>query len=243
MLEKIKTIFFDSDDTIVDHKACEKQALLHLFEGIGTKYKQEYQEIFRPLDRKLWDDVALYTSEIPKEEIAEYRFKILFDKIHLDYKDYKNANKLFQEGLEHSVALMEKADEVIKDLYNKNYKLYVVTNGLIRLQKPRIINSKIGSYFTDIIVSEEVGERKPNPKIFNTLLKRYNLKSTEVVMIGNSILKDIQGAQNANIKTIWYNPKQKNNNTEIIPDYEIKSLLELKNIFLGEQYGNSRTDK
>ena len=94
-----------------------------------------------------------------------------------------NIKAMFQDGLEQSIALIEKADEVIEDLYNKNYKLYVVTNGLVRLQKPRITNSKIGNYFSDIIVSEEVGIAKPNPLIFNVLLQRSNLKPDEVIMI------------------------------------------------------------
>ena len=231
MLENIKAIFFDADNTIVDHKECERQALEYLFKGIGVSYKQEYQEIFRPLDRDLWDGVALNKCSIPKELIPEYRFKVLFDKIHIEYNNYKKANQLFQDGLEQSVALIEKADEVIEYLYNKNYKLYVVTNGLIRLQKPRIINSTIADYFSDIIVSEEVGVAKPNPKIFDVLLQRSNLKPNEAIVVGDSLEKDIQGAKNANIKSVWYNPMQKDNNTAIVPDYEINNLLELKNLF------------
>ena len=50
-------------------------------------------------------------------------------------------------------------------------------------------------------------------------------------MIGDSLEKDIKGAQNANIKTIWYNPYNKNNNSSIIPDYQIKDLLEIKKLF------------
>lgn len=230
MIENIKAIFFDADNTIIDHKDCERQALEYLFKGIGENYKEEYQEIFRPLDRKLWDSVALNKCSIPKEEIPEYRFKEFFDQINIKYNDYKNANKLFQEGLEKSVALIEEANEVVQYLYNKNYKLYVVTNGLIRLQKPRIINSKIADFFSDIIVSEEVGISKPNPKIFNVLLQKINLKPNDVIMIGDSLEKDIKGAQNANIKSIWYNQKGKSNNTNIIPDYEIGNLLELKDI-------------
>ena len=103
--------------------------------------------------------------------------------------------------------------------------------GLVRLQKPRILNSKISKYISDIIVSEEVGLAKPNPIVFNTLLQNNNINSSEAIMIGDSLEKDIQGAKNANMKSIWYNPKEKNNNTNIIPDYEIKSLLELKHLF------------
>lgn len=226
----VKAIFFDADNTIVDHKDCERQALEYLFKAIGVDYKEEYQDIFRPLDRKLWDSVAFNKCFIPKEQIPEYRFKEFFKQINVDYSDYKNANELFQDGLEKSVALIPNADEVVKYLYDKNYKLYVVTNGLIRLQKPRITNSKIANYFLDVIVSEEVGISKPDPKIFNVLLDRENLKSDDVIMIGDSLKKDIQGAKNAKIKSIWYNPNNKENDTEIEPDFEINTLMDLKEI-------------
>ena len=231
LINNIKGIIFDADNTIVDHRDCERQALEFLFKKIGEKYNTEYQEVFRPLDRELWDNVALNRATISKELIPEYRFKLFFNKICIPYNDYKKANELFQYGLEHSVALIEKADEVIEYLYNKNYMLFVATNGLVRLQKPRIINSNISKYISDIIVSEEVGLAKPNPIIFKTLLQNNNINSSEAIMIGDSLEKDIQGAKNANMKSIWYNPKEKNNNTNIIPDYEIKSLLELKHLF------------
>ena len=229
--KNIKGIIFDADDTIVNHRECEKQALQYMFEKIEEKYDKNYQEIFRPLDKELWDNVALNKSNIAKELIPEYRFKVFFDMINISYNDYKKANKLFQDVLEHSVALIEKADEAIEYLHNKNYMLFVATNGLVKLQKPRVLNSKIAKFISDIIVSEEVGLAKPNPKIFNVLLERNNLTSNDVIMVGDSLEKDVQGAQNANIKAIWYNPKEKNNNTNIIPDYEIKSLLELKHLF------------
>ena len=63
------------------------------------------------------------------------------------------------------------------------------------------------------------------------MLEKANLTSDEVIMIGDSLEKDIKGAQNANIKTIWYNPYNKNSNSSIIPDYQIKDLLEIKKLF------------
>ena len=78
-LENIKAIFFDADNTLIDHKECEKQALMLMFQGIGIKYREEYQEIFRPLDRKLWDSVAQGTNPISRKEIPEYEIKSLLE--------------------------------------------------------------------------------------------------------------------------------------------------------------------
>ena len=229
-LEKIKAVFFDADNTLIDHKECERQALLSVFQGIGIVYKDEYQAIFRPLDRKLWDSVAQGTCPVSRKEIPEYRFKVLFEQIGIAYRDYSRANELFKEGLADSSALMEQAEEIVRYLHEKNYGIYVVTNGKINLQRPRVMNSKIAEYIDDIIVSEEAGADKPNPKIFEILLERAGLKSEQVLMVGDSLDKDVLGAHNAGIRAVWFNQDGLKNDTEIVPEYEIDSLMKLKEL-------------
>ncbi len=230
MLENIKAIIFDADDTIINHKECEKQALQYLFKKIGKKYSDQYQDIFRPLDWKLWEDATSKTNIIEVEKIPEYRFELFFKKVNIEYNNYKKANELFKEGFAKTSYLTPNAYEVVKYLYDKGYKIYVITNGIVELQKPRIMNSAIAPYISSIIISEQVGVSKPDCKIFNILLKKEKLKSHEVIMIGDSLEKDIKGAQNANIKSVWYNPYNKNNNYYITPDYQIKDLLEIKKL-------------
>ncbi|MDR2600070.1 MAG: YjjG family noncanonical pyrimidine nucleotidase [Oscillospiraceae bacterium] len=230
-MEKIKSIFFDADGTIINNKECEKQALIYLFENIGISYKEEFQNIFRPIDTMLWENESYNGISVTRDEIPVYRFQLLFEKLDISYDNYQKANDLFKIGLTNSKALMENSEEIVEYLYNKNYILCVVTNGLIEIQKPKVINSKIGKFFTHIIVSEEVGAHKPNPLIFNTLLERLCLSPCDVIMIGDSLKNDIQGAKNVNIKNIWYNPEKNQNNTNIIPDIEINDLIQLKDMF------------
>ncbi|MBR6643946.1 MAG: YjjG family noncanonical pyrimidine nucleotidase [Lachnospiraceae bacterium] len=229
-LENIKAVFFDADNTLIDHRECEKQALLAVFQGIGVTYKEEYQTIFRPLDRRLWDSVAQGTCPVSRKEIPEYRFKVLFEQLGIEYQDYSRVNELFKEGLTSSSALMEHAEEIVQYLYEKKYRLYVVTNGKVNLQRPRVMNSNIAKFITDIIVSEEVGADKPSPKMFQVLLKRVNLTSKEVIMVGDSLDKDVQGAHNAGIRAVWFNQDECINDSGIVPEYEIRSLLELENL-------------
>ena len=231
MIDNIKAIVFDADNTIVDHKDCERQALEYVFKNIEIEYKSEYQDIFRPLDRNLWDGIPVNGKVVPKELVPEYRFEELFRLLDIDFSDYKKANDLYHYGLEHSVALLENVDDVMEYLYNKGYRLFVATNGLIRLQKPRITNSSIFKYITDIIISEEVSLDKPNREIFDVLFERNSINPSESIMIGDNLEKDIQGAKNVVIQSIWYNPTKKENDTSIIPDFEISNLLELKNLF------------
>ena len=77
----IKAVIFDADDTILNHKECEKQALQYLFDKIGEKYVDKYQDIFRPLDWNLWNDVENKNNIIPVEEYQNIDLKIFSKRL------------------------------------------------------------------------------------------------------------------------------------------------------------------
>lgn len=62
---------------------------------------------------------------------------------------------------------------------------------------------RINKFFNAVLVSQEVGWRKPNPKIFHEALKRLGVKADETVYVGDSPLEDIRGAARAGMKTVF----------------------------------------
>ena len=54
----------------------------------------------------------------------------------------------------------------------------------------------------------------------------------KVLIVGDSLISDIQGGNNAGISTCWYNPDGKINDTGAKADYEIRSLDELTRIVI-----------
>ncbi|MCL2421055.1 MAG: YjjG family noncanonical pyrimidine nucleotidase [Defluviitaleaceae bacterium] len=232
MISNLKAVFFDVDDTLLDHAAAERQALMHVFRNIDIEYKASYHEIFRPLDFALWNGTYQSADPIPKDAIPIYRFTRLFEIIGVQYDNPAKANDLFKEGLVLPNDLMEHAAEAVEHVHDKGLPVCIVTNGLISLQKPRVLNSGVGKYISDnhIMVSEEAGAQKPDPFIFNLLLKKIGMAPQDVVMIGDKLQLDIKGAQNAGIRSIWYNSACIENETDITPDYEIHDWLEIKKI-------------
>lgn len=229
-MRNLKAVFFDADGTLVDHEECERLALVHLFRYIGIDYRDEFQRVFRPLDAELWTSAARGECPVRREDIPTYRFKVLFERLGIKFGDFARANDLFKEGLAATASLTAGAEEAVAALHAMGLTLCVVTNGLISLQRPRVANSKIGKYISQIIVSEEVGAFKPNPLIFTTLLERLCLAPENVIMVGDSLQNDILGAKNAGIKSVWYNPGRVKNDTEITPDYEIHNLTQVLEI-------------
>ena len=83
--------------------------------------------------------------------------------------------------------------------------------------------------FSYIGISQELGFQKPHKQFFLELFDKGEIDATEeILIIGDSINSDIKGGINAGITTCWYNPKKKISDTKA--DYDIKCLLELKNI-------------
>jgi YjjG family noncanonical pyrimidine nucleotidase len=232
----IKAVFFDLDDTLSDHRACEREALMHVFDGIGVPYGEAVQDAFRPLDHLLWNTGMHKGQPVPTGEIPTYRFKVLFEALGIERADYHKANELFKAGLGGATALVDGAEEAVKKLHASGYILCVITNGLTALQAPRIANSKIGKYISHILVSEEIGAHKPSPLIFTAMLDRLGLSPHEAVMVGDRLDTDIQGAINAGIPSLWYNPAGNKNQTAIIPSHEITRLSQVAEILKTPRY-------
>ena len=96
------------------------------------------------------------------------------------------------------------------------------------MQTRRIASANIEHYFKDLFISQRLGYDKPQKEFFDAAFARIeNFDPNDAIIIGDSLTSDIKGGINAGIKTVYFNPKGKENGTDIHPDYEIHSLAEL----------------
>jgi HAD superfamily hydrolase (TIGR01549 family) len=126
--------------------------------------------------------------------------------------------------LSFNTELIPGVKEVLKAL-TKKYTLAVISNAISNV--PRYVLEKYGlrKYFEIIVISRDLGIRKPDPEIFNYTLRNLGLKSEEVIHVGDSLEHDVQGANNAGMKSVWMR-----NNDKVLnfrPDYTINSFWEL----------------
>jgi putative hydrolase of the HAD superfamily len=119
------------------------------------------------------------------------------------------------------VSLDPDAIPVLKKL-KKSKKLALISN----FDHPPHVNSLlanlgISQYFESIVISGEVGIKKPNPKIFSYALKDTGLNPEEVLYVGDS-QEDVQGARTANICPILI--QRSKQDQKVISDYYNESL-------------------
>jgi putative hydrolase of the HAD superfamily len=110
---------------------------------------------------------------------------------------------------------------------SQNHSLGLLTNGAPDLQRRKIEGAGLAGYFDQVLISGDIGIGKPERSIFETLLTRLGATTESVLMIGNSLNSDIQGAQGAGIRAVWLNRSGQYHDIGIIPDWEISSLDEL----------------
>ena len=244
MMKKYKAVFLDWDDTIGDFLGAAKLALQDMYEKYNlSEYFASFEEFFllyKPHNIELWDKYG--KDLVTKEYLSFDRF--FFPLMHgsrvgerLKVKGERQdvaalAEQLSEDFLNMTTArfsLLPGAEELVRYLAKK-YPLTVVTNGFVEVQYEKFDKSGLRDSFAHIVLSEEVGCQKPNPRIFEEALRMNGLQAEEVVMIGDSWNSDIQGAINAGIDQIWIRKSQDPLPEGQTATYLVQSLSEVMEI-------------
>ena len=236
MMKKYKAVFLDWDDTIGDFHGAADLALAQMYE----KYQldryfaslDEFVGLYKPHNQELW---AKYGEDkVTKEYLSLDRF--LFPLMHGSLYPNGETAQVIRLAMTMSddflalttahFSLLPGAEEIVRYLAEK-YPLTIVTNGFVEVQYEKFDKSGLKDCFSHIVLSEEVGCQKPNPRIFEEALRLNGLSADEVVMVGDSWYSDIQGAINAGIDQIWVTDHLSD---DCAPTYTVKSLEEIKSI-------------
>jgi HAD superfamily hydrolase (TIGR01509 family) len=109
--------------------------------------------------------------------------------------------------------------------------MILITNGLRTVQRSRLARSTIAPYLVDVVISEEVGAAKPDPRIFEVAFQKMGCPPRqEVLIVGDSLTSDIRDGHGYGVDTCWYNPRCLPHSPEIDVVYEIRALEELLRI-------------
>lgn len=223
----IKNVLLDLDDTILDFKKAESQALCKTLCSLGIEPSQHIVQLYSDYNLSQWK--RLERGEITRAEVKVNRYRLLFDDLGVDVSPEK-ATQIYEDNLCIGHYFIQGAPEMLKKLKDR-FDLYLVSNGTKRVQEGRLSSAGISGCFKEIFISENVGYNKPSKGFFDFCFSRIpDFKKEETVIIGDSLTSDILGGINSGIKTVWFNPNRNKNDSDIKPDYEISSLDEAEKL-------------
>jgi len=227
-----KHIIFDFDNTLWNFDKNSRESLLKVF--TKNKFDEKFEsfdkffEIFETINTKLWEQYR--KGLVTKYALGLHRFAKTLATVNINEDEF--AVKLNNEYLANTTTkteLIPHTFEILHYLKDKNYPLHILTNGFFEVQFLKLRNSKLETYFQNMITSEEAGALKPSPKIYKFALEKIGALPEECLFIGDTYDIDIVGAQNVGIDQVHFN----RNNTsvdDIAATHTIHSLLDLKNI-------------
>jgi 2-haloacid dehalogenase len=220
-------VLFDADDTLFDFQRAERQALARAMEALALEYEERHAVLYAGINRELWAERE--RQRISAEALKVERFRRFFDALGID-ADLERFSETYLDHLAEASFLLAEAKELIAALAGR-YRLGLVTNGLSRVQRPRLARSGIALFFEAVVISEEIGVAKPDPRIFAHALQcLVHSDASSVLMVGDSLSSDVQGGADSGIDTCWYNPSGRPNDSPVRPTFEVARLSDLTEV-------------
>lgn len=222
-------VLFDADDTLFDFQKAEAVSFRLVFEQFQLPYTEAAYATYREVNRALWNRHD--AGEITKEELQSQRFSLLFEKLGLEGCG-RDAERAYRAHLNKQYWLLPYAKELCEEL-SQRVSLSIVTNGFVETQRSRVIHSGIANYISHLVISDEVGYQKPDPRFFEAAFRIIGCKPGDrILMVGDSLSSDIQGAKNVGLDCCWYNPQGIRQNRFFDIEYEVRDLREIPAIVL-----------
>lgn len=226
---KYTTLFIDADDTIFDFPKCEHEALRLTLEKGAYCFDEEIYRIFSTINAALWKEFEI--NEITRSELRVQRFKELLEKCFAGCVDNPRRCWMladsYVDNLSCQAVLIEGAKEALEKL-SEVYDIYIITNGLKKVQHGRFKKAALGAYYKKLFISDEIGVQKPDREFFEYVLREVEEKDrSKILVVGDSLTSDMKGGRNAGLDTCLYDPKGKITMPHPLCDYRIEDLCEL----------------
>ncbi len=219
-MKNIKAIIFDAYGTLFDvNSAAEKCR-----DKIGDKW-----ESFANFWRTTQLEYTWLRSLMKRHKDF---WQITEESLDKSIKTYKIDPSMKNDLLDLYKALSpyEEVQEVLKKLKEKNFKLAILSNGTPSLLDGLVKSNNFENLFDDLFSIEQVGIYKPDSKVYDMPIKKYQIQKNDVVFLSANTW-DVSGGGNYGYNSIWVN--RNNNifdNLDFVPTYQIKTLRDLLDI-------------
>jgi putative hydrolase of the HAD superfamily len=126
------------------------------------------------------------------------------------------------------------AIDLLRALRERGKKLGIVTNGLSETHRDKIALLRLSEFFDAVFLADEVGMVKPDPLLFAHACRTLGSSPAHSAMVGDRYDRDIRGAIQAGLYTLWLNVRAEELPPGAAPpDATCGSIAEAGRILLG----------
>lgn len=218
LIERIDTLIFDLDNTLIDRNAAMRQSLHDWLITQGHEGPALEAALNNCMQYDNW-------GYIDRLDLCTWMLQQYGNK----------QNEITAHELEHllhvnnsrNVQPDAQVQAILKNLRNQ-YRLVMATNGGSKTQRAKIEQTQLLDFFQpeDIFVSGEMEFEKPDPRYFKIIIDKLQLDVTKALMIGDNPQNDIQAANECGLFTCWVSHNREGERG-IQPTITIKNITEI----------------
>ena len=192
----IKAVIFDLDNTLLDFMKMKeyavKAAIAGMIEaGLDIDNEESYKTIISIYEKEGWENQQVFNYFLDRT-VGEVNNKYLAAAI-VAYRRAREANLLLYPNVNHTLV----------ELMKIGIKLAVVSDAPSREAWMRIYYLNLHHHFDIVLTFDDTNARKPSPIPFQMALKELITKPSETLMVGDWPERDVAGANNLGIRTIF----------------------------------------
>lgn len=232
MKREVCAVLFDLDDTLHDDSLAFRSAAEEVAREVAAAYgvdalalksayvaqaegfwrrlrKEDLRKKFTQVRAGLWSE-ALRSVGLHDEALAT------------------RSARLYNEYRKRHFALFPGAIDLLRALQARGTKTGLVTNGVSETHHEKIALLQLTPLFDAIFLADEVGMLKPDPLLFAHACAKLGCSPRTSVMVGDRYERDIAGANEAGLGTIWVNVRHETLPAGAVPpDVTVASIAEV----------------
>jgi putative hydrolase of the HAD superfamily len=223
----IKAVVFDLDNTLVDFMAMKAQAVeaaIRAMQDAGLKLPS--------------DEIRSRINEIYKQKGIE--FQNVFDELlynqfsKIDYKILSSGVIAYRRAREAALVPYPHVNLTLVELTKMQMRLGVVSDAPAKEAWLRLTYLNFHHVFDAVVTYDDTGERKPAPGPFRKVLDKLGVKPAEALMVGDWAERDVVGAKQVGMKTVFARYGDTFGTQNANADYDIDDIAKLVGIVQGE---------
>ena len=232
MDRRYDVLLCDADNTIFDFTKAEENAFAIACAHAGIDGAERLLPVYADINSAMWKLLEL--GGITQSVLRVRRFELFLAAIGRTDIDARDMGDTFADALgRQSVPLPGAVEAVAR--WSRVLPVIIVTNGISKVQHGRMEGSEVRHFISGMVISEEVGAAKPDPRMLELAMEKAGVTDRRrALMLGDSLSSDIAAAANAGVDACWFNPRGAGNAKGLPVRYEIRSLDEVDAILTGE---------
>jgi putative hydrolase of the HAD superfamily len=208
-MRRIEVVLFDLDDTLHDDTYAYSNAAEEVAREVAAEHGIDalaLKAAYIAESEGFWHRLSPLDLKVKLANLRTSMWQAALESVGVDDAELaaRSADRYHNYRTKY-FALFPGAVDLLRALRERGNKLGIVTNGLSETHREKIAILRISEYFDAIFLSDEVGMVKPDPLLFAHACRTLGGAPSHAAMVGDRYDRDIRGAQEAGLFTIWLN--------------------------------------